>query len=452
MSMISLERSARIAGIDGPVVFTKPGRSAAGVAFAGALLVACGPQAGDSTASAADPTSTSAATGGQLEGSGSSGDGTSTTSASSTSTTGPDGPYVYENEVVLLDAPPPRAAFTLEALPGGRALLIGGLVADGPGAGSDPDVVAGTLLWGPDDGFVAGPELQQPRFEHDSAALSDGSILVFSGRASHELDAKLVEVERIDPEGLASAVVGALTEARHVVTAIAEPGDTVVVLGDSSVTAERFDPSTGMSTPLPVEVEFPFFSAFFAPLFSAARRGNGEIVALGGFDAFEDATFFVQGPQAIDLDGNSSRPIGADAGQQAHFYRNALPLPDGSVLLLGNPGLTHVPGPWLVRLDAATDTLTTLQELADPATYFHRPPVGVVLADGRVWIVGEPGKAPGVATHFYDPATDALTPGPSLPTPTIPIAAVLLDSGPVLLLGGSENSWEDPTLSAFLLE
>jgi hypothetical protein len=439
--MIISGYSARIAGIAGRVLFAKPGRSAAGVTFAGALL-ACGPQKADSTASAADTITTSGSTTGPLAGSDTSGDGTST------STTGADGPYVYEDQVALLDSPPRRTGFTLEALPGGRALLIGGLVADGPDADSDADVAAGTLLWRPEEGFVAGPELQQARFEHDSAALSDGSILVFSGRSNHELDAKLVEVERIDPEGLTSAVVGALTEARHVVTAIAEPGDTVVVLGDSAVTAERFDPSTGISTPLPVEVEFPFFSAFFAPLFSAARRGNGEIVALGGFDAFEDATFITQGPQAIDLDGNSSRPIGADAGEQADFSRQALTLPDGSVLLLGSPRRGHLPGPWLVRLDAATDTLTTLQELADPATPFHRPPVGVVLADGRVWIVGEPGEEPGVATHFYDPATDALTPGPPLPTPTIPLAAVLLDSGPVLLLGGSEG----PTLSAFLLE
>ncbi|MCY0994563.1 hypothetical protein OV203_45990 [Nannocystis sp. ILAH1] len=47
---------------------------------------------------------------------------------------------------------------------------------------------------------------------------------------------------------------------------------------------------------------------------------------------------------------------------------------------------------------------------------------------------------------------DAPVPGPSLPAPTFPFAAVLLDTGPVLLLGGSENPYQDPTLSAFLLE
>jgi hypothetical protein len=337
-------------------------------------------------------------------------------------------------------------------LPGGRALLIGGLQPDGPDAGKDPDVVAGTVLWRRDEGFVAGPELLQPRFEHDSAALSDGSVLVFSGRSSHEFEPKIVEVERIDPDGLGSEVVGALTEERREILAIAEPGDTVVVLGDSFVVAERFDPSTGTSTPLPVDLEFPFSSAFLAPVRSAAWRGNGELVVLGGINGSFDAAWDVQGPQVIDFAGNSSRTIGADAGDGTNFRRQALTLPDGSVLLLGHPGVSLLPGPWLMRLDAATDTLTPLQEFADPETAFNRTPTGVVLADGRVWIVGEPGGDPGVATQFYDPTTDALTPGPSLPAPTFPVAAVLLDTGPVLLLGGSENSWQDPTLTAFLLE
>ncbi|MCY1061812.1 hypothetical protein [Nannocystis sp. SCPEA4] len=439
--------STGMAGSDDRGQYLRPVRRAQAVALAGVLLASCGPEVAESIGSATASTTTNASTDGWMGGSGS-----TTVVDTSAPTTGPDGPYVYKEEVVELEAPPPRGVFSLEALPGGRALVIGGLALDGPDAGKDPDVVTGTLLWRREDGFVAGPELLQPRFEHDSAALSDGSVLVFSGRSTREPEPKILDVERIDFAGLGSEVIGALTEERRDIIAIAEPGDTVVVLGDSFMVAERFDPSTGMSTPLPVELEFPFVSAFLAPVFSAAWRGNGELVVLGGINGSSDAAWHVQGPQVIDMDDNSSRPIGADAGAGTDFRRQALTLPDGSVLLLGNPGHSGLPGPWLMRLDAATDTLTALQELADPKMAFNHTPVGVVLADGRVWIVGEPGSDPGVATHFYDPTSDALTPGPSLPTPTFPVAAVLLDTGPVLLLGGSENPYVDPSLAAFLLE
>jgi hypothetical protein len=99
------EFSARIV----PEPFTRAGRDAGAVALACVLLGACGPQAAESSESAGDATTTSASTDG---GSGTTSDGSASDPTSGT-TTGPEGPYVYKDEIVELEAPPPRGVFSL---------------------------------------------------------------------------------------------------------------------------------------------------------------------------------------------------------------------------------------------------------------------------------------------------------------------------------------------------
>jgi hypothetical protein len=74
----------------------------------------------------------------------------------------------------------------------------------------------------------------------------------------------------------------------------------------------------------------------------------------------------------------------------------------------------------------------------------------VLLADGRVflsggWAVGAAGML--ATTHFYDPATNTIAPGPDLAGPRVVHAAVRLNDDTVILAGGEIRDDDFPTAS-----
>ncbi|MBZ5710659.1 hypothetical protein [Nannocystis pusilla] len=415
------------------------------------LSLACGPKAADTEQATGDAATTDDAEGTTETTTGA----TTGAPTEATTTAGIDEPYVYMDEVVALAAPSPRSGFTLATLPGGRALLIGGNIVLGQGENKSFEQVPATEVFTVDGGFSPGPALLHPRSYHNSAPAPDGGVLVLGGSSSTDYtDVDVFEIEHIAADGATVEVVGSLTAGRIAGKTIVEPGGTIVALGDDSLLAERFDPATGVTTPLPVETEFGYFSHYIAPLFAAARLPSGEVLLFGGIISNgSDATAFPKGPEIADLDAGTSRQITDDAADESRFDREALPLPDGDILLLGHDGHLFEPGPWLVRFDVETETMIPLQTLADPDVRFDKTPHGVLLADGRVWIVGAPGswEDPFTLTQFYEPTTNTLTPGPELPSPIVGGAAVRLDSGPVLLTGSSPAD-QDWTLVAFLLK
>ncbi len=133
-----------------------------------------------------------------------------------------------------------RSQFTLTTLIDGRALLAGGIAADGY------TVLRSTLLYDPTTNqWSPGPELASARSGHAAAVLADGRVLITGGA---DQAARLASSELFDPAANSWSATGALATARSNHLAIPLSNGRILVVGGSGsrdvlASAELFDPS-----------------------------------------------------------------------------------------------------------------------------------------------------------------------------------------------------------------
>ncbi|HEX2573692.1 MAG TPA: kelch repeat-containing protein [Polyangia bacterium] len=319
-------------------------------------------------------------------------------------------------------------------LAGGQVLLAGGHAAD--------NVLEAELYTVPNPlptpgGGGGSPQLVPQRFAHSAhseTTLLDGRVLVVGGNTKPFTDFARDasrNAEIFDPATRSFSYTGSLQAARVLHTATRLDDGRVLIAGgeqngtDSLATAEIYSTATGRFT-------------YTRPMgdrrqaHTATRLGNGQVLVVGGYDGVTRtalASTELYDP-ALDL-FTRGRPL--SVGRQLH---SATLLQDGRVLIAG--GMSNA-GP-TVRAeiyDPSTGQFVTTGDL-QRARFLHQ---ATLLADGRVLITGGAGSSVNfdslAEVEIYDPATREFTIVGSLNQPRQGHTATLVETGLVLIAGGS---------------
>ena len=260
-----------------------------------------------------------------------------------------------------------RSHFTLTALADGRALLTGGLAADGSTA------LRSTLLYDPTkNSWSAGPDLISSRAAHAAAILTDGRLLVTGG--ADQLG-RLASSELYDSAANSWSSTGALQTQRSNHVAIPLANGRILVIagrgsGDPLASAELYDPSA---------------KGFPAPARTPAGPGRWQLAA--------------------------SKPISADSHSDY-----AQLLPDGRVLVVAAQysGELQVYDP---RSDAWTTPFSRKPPPCNPCGIGAPSPPFLAtrpLADGKVLLLTiDPQKVVAAKAEIVDLKTGQATPAAS---------------------------------------
>lgn len=352
----------------------------------------------------------------------------------------------YANQVQRLpDAPEAFDLGTATPLPGGQLLLAGG-------RGLDGRVRTRGLLLEPATGtFTPTGALSRTRFAHTASPLPDGRVLIAGGDDPtvpfDPFRSALSSSELYDPRTETFTPGPALTVPRfhHVATALADGrillSGGLQIAGSSgfgaSPNTEVFDPATGA---------FTATGRMTAPgrwLHTATLLEDGRVLLVGGRDTSCTTNCPAHSLPSAELFDPATGTFTATGSLSISRYRHtATRLPDGRVLILG--------GETTEELGTGTDQVR-LAELYDPATGTFTPLGNLALArghhtatllgNGKVLIMaGESiSGVPTTATELLDPLTGGTTAGPELLETHLRAHALRLDSGEVLLLGGSNG-------------
>ena len=271
-------------------------------------------------------------------------------------------------------------------------------------------------------------------------ALSDGRALVTDGTNLDVFDPASGQFVRSD---------GQLSETRQGETATLLDDGTVLIVGGGAADravppsggseAELFDPATGTVTQLGSTVD-PHVDA------RATLLADGRVLIGGGTDPHLGTIAL---PEIYDPASRTFTRTASTADVWGPFAR-AVPLDDGRVLIVG--GRTAADG----GIDTAADVFDPMTEqftATGPMAVNQRPWTATSLNDGRVLLLGgfewDPVGRVGTvsdAVQIYDPKTGTFTLADPMPTPRIGHAAVLLEDGDVLIMGGIAEAEMDPAL------
>jgi len=377
----------------------------------------------------------------------------------------------------------PRKQFTLTALADGRALVAGGLAADGS------TVLRSTLIYDPTTNqWVPGPDLTNARTGHAAAILTDGRVLVTGGA---DQAGRLASSELFDPSAGSWSATGGLATARSNHLAISLPTGRILVVGgsgpsDSLASSELFDPSAkgraagprvpagpghwqlGATKPIPTDsytgsaqllpdgrvvvipahdsADFqvydpkldtwttPFsrrtppcnacgigYSGPYPPFFLATALGNGMVLLL----TVDPQKVIATKAEVVDL--NTGQATAAASPGTIELSRLVL-LPDGRVWLTA---LQH--GDRHAKLyDPSADRWTTTSDVPPDLTGINSDFHTVTAVPGHRVLVTGPRK-----TMVYDPASGAWSDAGSFPSDWSYFSATGLRTGDVLLAGGT---------------
>jgi uncharacterized protein YfaQ (DUF2300 family) len=232
-------------------------------------------------------------------------------------------------------------------------------------------------------------------------------------------------------------VPGLMTTGRSSSAVTLRSGDVLVVAGQGSLadtllaSGEVYHPDTNAFTMVSNQLAIP------ANFICLAALADGTALEAGGFDANGNS---LSQAETYDPASNSFTPTGAM--NKAREGCTATTLPDGTVLIAGGNDFSQ-PG------DPATNTA----EIYDPAsrtfTYTKRNMIApraeqlaVLLQSGKVLLAGgTDNQMPVASAELYDPATGTFSAtARPLNSPRDQAAAVLLADGRVLIAGGNAGN------------
>jgi len=308
----------------------------------------------------------------------------------------------------------PRTQFTLTALADGRALLAGGLAADGS------TVLRSTLLYDPAKKLWSpGPELANPRTAHAAAMLADGRVLVSGGA---DLVGRLASSELFDPIVKSWSAGGALATARSNHLAVSLPNGRILVIGGHGpggglASTELFDlsakgmPATTRAPAGPGRWQLAATEPVDTGPSLAHLLPDGRVLVLPG-QAYSDIDVRVYDPKLDAWTTPFSRKAPAcntcGIGSPSPPVFNAAPLGDGRILLLTVDPQKIIAGKAEV-IDLKTGKATPA---ASPGK------VGqsrlYLLPDGRVWQTAE-FLVDSRRAFLYNPTTDRWTATSNVP-------------------------------------
>jgi hypothetical protein len=283
-----------------------------------------------------------------------------------------------------------RSADAAIQLPKSGVLIIGGQ--DGSTA------LASTEIWDADTGkFTASGSMSTAREDFTATDLGDGRILVTGGLGVNTNT--LASAEIYDPQTGHFTATGSMAAPRADHTATLLQNNRVLItggfgaVGKAVASAELYDPATGKFTPTG-----PMTNARDSE--TATLLLNGKVLLAGGYDAAGNAL------ASADLYDPATGLFTATGSMtHNHYSHTATYLKDGRVLIAGG----HLNG---CGSGALCDTgLTATAEL-------------------------------------YDPSTGKFTAAGSMAHARAEHAAVQLQDGGVLVVGGSADSFPHPLASA----
>jgi len=198
---------------------------------------------------------------------------------------------------------------------------------------------------------------------------------------------------------------------------------------DARRAAELYDPAIGMFTPTGnMVIERADNTAALLP--------DGRVLIAGGVDrnenALASAELYDPKTGTFTLTGDMT---------EARGVHTATVLRNGKVLIVGG-GSGHYPSKTVYRSAELYDPATGKFTTTGPMTVGRHKHAAVLLASGRVLVVGgsdnRDWRGEYSSAEVYDPGTGAFSATGAMNTPRfkLPNAVVLLDNGKVLIAGG----------------
>ncbi|WP_369230794.1 Kelch repeat-containing protein [Streptomyces sp. R21] len=340
----------------------------------------------------------------------------------------------------------------------GTALAAGGAVVRGIGTGECLLFDPGSRTWQPTGG------MQQPRLLHSLTKLEDGKVLAVGGMVQTDSlpFTYLATAELYDPARKTWTPAGKLATPRALHTATLLPGGKVLVaggIGDQTPgvrrnlrSAEVYDPDSRTWT-----VAEPMTDARSDHI--AVRLTDGRVLLVGG-NAGADLYLHVRQSFCELYDPVTGTWAPTGSLRMPRSGHQATPLGDGTVLVTGGFPLTMR----RARMFSAHSLWQT--ELYNPGSGLWTPsgsmPAGrsshraLLLRSGRVLVLGGTDSATEdvgyAAATVYDPRTRTWTPAAGLTTGRSYCSATLLGDGTVLAAGGTVRSgMADPGYARDLL-
>ncbi|MBB6427469.1 kelch motif-containing protein [Sphingopyxis sp. JAI128] len=218
----------------------------------------------------------------------------------------------------------PRIQPSAVALPGGKALILGGWV--------DGRVSAATEIFEPATGrSVAGPALAAPRNAPTVVTLTDGRILIAGGYDGRNVRA---DAEIFDPATGRMTRTGSLAAARSGATGTLLADGRVLIAGGGRpdreprralASAEIFDPATGRFAAAGNLVQGRYKHG-------AVRLADGDVLIVGGSDS-RDYGGKLRSVERYDVAAGRFVPAGNLADPRFKIADGLLLLPGGRVLV-----------------------------------------------------------------------------------------------------------------------
>jgi len=291
---------------------------------------------------------------------------------------------------------------------------------------------------------ISAPSMAEPRSGHTATLLPDGKVLIAGGMRRNQDFYKSAEL--YDPGAGKFQAAGEMSVGRVGQTAVLLRSGKVLITGGwighrCTDSAELYDSATGRFTPLASKMTTRRGDA------RATVLANGDVLITGGAD--HDSPSGIASAEIFRVADMSFHAL-----QPMHFARvahTATLLRDGRVLIVGGRGqavnaVAEIFDPKTERF-SETGKLTT-------ARYKH---TAGLLPDGRVLVAGGSDERDWngnlSSAEIYDPRTGKFTSAPSLINARfkLPGEAVLLDSGKLLIAGGSrEVELFDPAAAKFV--
>jgi N-acetylneuraminic acid mutarotase len=293
------------------------------------------------------------------------------------------------------------------SLPGGRALLAGGVPWLGGHDGPGPGPLATAMTYNPATRtWTKAPNMSVPRSDATATALPDGRVLVTGG-----YNRRLIQLTNPQREGVQ-----------------------ILPLASS----QFFNPSTSAWTTGPA-----LTTGRYGHLAVALKGGRVLVVGGGNGQNFER---LLNTAELFDPATRKWRGAGSIGAPRTHFTLTALA--DGRALLAG--GLA-VDGSTVLRstllYDPAKNQWSPGPDLADVRSGH----AAALLADGRVLVTGGADQVGRLASsELLDASANSWTSTGALTTPRSNHLAISLASGRILVMGGRASS--DPLASSELFD
>jgi hypothetical protein len=252
--------------------------------------------------------------------------------------------------------------------------------------------------------------------------LKDGEVLIAGGRQNASSSA-LASAELYNPATGTFSPTGSMTEAHEGGTATLLPDGEVLIAGGLNSTgtlskAELYDPATGTFSPTGSMATARFDH-------TATLLQNGEVLVAGG----ENSTGFLFSAELYNPATGTWTATGNESNEL--FGAHAVLLANGEVFEVGNGGITELYNP-------ATGSWSPGAKFGDRSRFSV-----TLLATGKVLVAGGQVYTPR-PTHFvasallYDPTTGTFSATGAMNTARAGQIAVLLQSGQVLVGGGTK--------------